>query len=377
MTSFLKSAFVALTVILVLLGVMIAWHYLHRPSPVQPSSAGSKTADDPVTQQVDSFDAFQLALASRVMQKLGEGSDDMSAIVATAAFPIGTLLRPKGAIPADWDYCKPSTLPSPIPAIRLFPSYSLSTKIALDANLGAQALEGLTSAGVNLKHTSDVKYEITETKIQILDDESIEGLIGNGKCSQYLSHHPGTRLIRGWVVGKVTFSVKVDNPASVQAKLAKGGFKASDNPDSHTISVSDADSEPIVELVSQFKMLSKATAPLKAEPVKTASVETTAPAQAHIYIEQDVRDSKSNGVEVVALLNSKWPHARVEPRVEQIPSDKVPEDGQVRFFNDSDSSFAQKCLDILRAKYPDMRAVRIGLASPSGQLEVWLPRVAK
>jgi hypothetical protein len=48
------------------------------------------------------------------------------------------------------------------------------------------------------------------------------------------------RLIRGTVLGKMTFTVKVDNPAKVKAKLAKvGGFSINDNPASSTLSIAD------------------------------------------------------------------------------------------------------------------------------------------
>ena len=44
-------------------------------------------------------------------------------------------------------------------------------------------------------------------------------------------------------------------------------------------------------------------------------------------------------------------------------------------FNESDLAIANRCVEILRKAYPDARVVRIGLPSPKGQLEVWLPKV--
>jgi hypothetical protein len=62
-------------------------------------------------------------------------------------------------------------------------------------------------------------------------------------------------------------------------------------------------------------------------------------------------------------------------KVQRIPSQKMPNVAQVRYFNDADSALADRCVGILRKVYPNARAVRIGLPSPKGQLEVWLPKV--
>ena len=362
-------------IVVALAAILVAWHFWHRP----PNIADNSGSHDPVSQQVNSFDEFQNALARRVMEQLRQGSEinDMSAIVATAAFPIGTLLRPQGAIPAAWDSCKPSNLPPPLAAARLFPSYKLSSQIAVDANLGARAIQGLNNAGVNLSQTSEIQYTVNDVFIQMLDDVSLDSLISTGACRDYLSQHPGSRLIRGAVVGKVTFTVKADNPATVKANLLHGGFQASDDPDSHTVSVTDSESEPIVELVSEFNAPQNATAKPKPQAVATGSVAPPAerPAKTHIYIEQDTADTKANATEIVGFLSAHWPSANVERQVEKIPSAKMPTGGQVRYFNDADLALAKKCVDILKNKYPTIRAVRIGLSSPRGQLEVWLPKV--
>jgi hypothetical protein len=100
----------------------------------------------------------------------------------------------------------------------------MSTDTALTANLGSSAIQGLDSAGVNLSHSQTVKYTIADTQIQIMDDKSVERATGQGNCGSYISAHPGVRLIRGAVIGKMTFIVKVDNPGSIKAKLAKFGF---------------------------------------------------------------------------------------------------------------------------------------------------------
>jgi hypothetical protein len=60
-----------------------------------------------------------------------------------------------------------------------------------------------------------------------MDDKSVNTVTAKGGCGKFISTHPGTRLIRGAVIGKMTFTVKVDNPSSVKAQLAKiGGFRS-------------------------------------------------------------------------------------------------------------------------------------------------------
>jgi hypothetical protein len=77
---------------------------------------------------------------------------------------------------------------------------------------------------------------------------------------------------------------------------------------------------------------------------------------------------------VVQFLRTGWPTANVESAVRLIPSQKMPEVAQVGYFAAADEVLANRCIAILKQAYPDVRAVRIGLTSPKGHLEVWLPR---
>jgi hypothetical protein len=363
----------------VLLGIIAIWHFTHRPK--NPLVTVTDKGDHNSVQNVGDFDQFQQDLAARVLNKFGAGSSgsDFSVIVATTAYPLGTLLRPTGSIPADFDDCVPAPAPTPYAAQRLFPSYTMSSDTALAANLGSRTLQGLDSAGVSLSQSSNVQYAIAETQIQIMDDKSVDQVTGKGNCGKYISTHPGIRLIRGAVVGKMTFTVKVDNPASVKARLAKiGGFTVTDNPQASTLSIVDAQSAPIVELLSEFGGgANPAASPTTPKPVETSPVRSPGPvgARAHMYVQEDVQDTPESGAKIVRLLRVGWPTAEVESKVQRIPSQKMPDVAQVRYFNDSDSALADKCVGILRKAYPNARAVRIGLPSPKGQLEVWLPKL--
>jgi hypothetical protein len=363
-------------VIAVLIATIVAWHFVHRPK--NPLVTTNDNGDQPSAQNVGDFDQFQEDLANRVLKQFG-GSSDFSVIVATTAYPLGTLLRATGSVPADLEDCVPAPLPKPFAAQHLFPSYTMSSDTALAANLGSGALRVLDSAGVNLKQTHNIQYTIADAQIQIMDDKSVEHVTGQGDCGNFISGHPGMRLIRGTVLGKMTFTVKVDNPATVKAQLAKiGGFSINDNPGSSTFSIADNDSQPIVQLLSEFGTSQNASvSPTTPKPVE-AAVPSRSPAsvdvRAHMYVQEDATDTPEAGTKVLQLLRKGWPTANVESQVQKIPTQKMPDVAQVRYFNAPDEAFANRCVEILKQAYPNARAVRIGLPSPKGQLEVWLPR---
>jgi hypothetical protein len=365
-----------IAVIVVLVAIIVTWHFAHRPK--NPLVTTNGNGDQPSTQNVGDFDQFQQDLANRVLKQFGGGSD-FSVIVATTAYPLGTLLRATGSVPADLEDCVPAPLPKPFAAQHLFPSYTMSSDTALAANLGSGALQGLDSAGVNLKQSQNIQYTIADAQIQIMDDKSVEHVTGQGDCGKFISGHPGMRLIRGTVLGKMTFTVKVDNPATVKAQLAKiGGFSINDNPGSSMLSIADNQSQPIVQLLSEFGTSQNASvSPTTPKPVEAAA-SSRSPAsvdvRAHMYVQEDATDTPEAGTKVVQLLRKGWPTANVESQVQKIPTQKMPDVAQVRYFNASDEAFANRCLEILKQTYPNARAVRIGLPSPKGQLEVWLPR---
>ena len=65
----------------------------------------------------------------------------------------------------------------------------------------------------------------------------------------------------------------------------------------------------------------------------------------------------------------------VASSVEKIDSLKMPIVAQVRYFNEADKPLAETALAQLQKQFPNAKLVRIALPAPTGQLEVWLPRV--
>lgn len=379
-----------IAVIAVLIATVVAWHFAHRPK--NPLVTTNSNGDQPSSQNVGDFDQFQQDLANRVLKQFGGGSD-FSVIVATTAYPLGTLLRATGSVPADLEDCVPAPPPSPFAAQHLFPSYTMSSDTALVANLGSGALQGLNSAGVNLKQSQNIQYTIADAQIQIMDDKSVEYVTAQGDCGKFISSHPGTRLIRGTVLGKMTFLVKVDNPATVKAQLAKiGGFSINDNPGSSTLSIADNESQPIVLLLSEFGTSRNASVSATTPTPVQVAVPVLHPAPPippppgpglppaptkvgpHMDVQEDATDTPEAGTRVVQLLRRGWPTANVESQVQKIPPQNMPDVAQVRYFNASDEVSANRCVEILKQAYPNARAVRIGLPSTKGELEVWLPR---
>jgi hypothetical protein len=376
MTPVGKNVVRLVAVVVVLVTVVVGWHFTHLPT--NPLSSNK---DHYSTQSVGDFDQFQQDLAARVLKQYG-GGKDFSVIVATTAYPLGTLLRSTGSVPADLEDCVPVPLPKPLAAQHLFPSYTMSRDTAIAANVGSGALQGLDSAGVDLKQSQNVQYSIDDAQIQIMDDKSVEQVTGQSNCGKYIAEHPGMRLIRGTVLGKMTFTVKVDNPATVKAQLAKlGGFTINDDPGSSSVSVADNERQPIVELLSEFGGGSTVSAahptpkPIEASVLPSHSSASVQPATPHMYVQMDAQDNPASGAEVVQLLHAGWPSANIESKVQRVPTQKMPDVGQVRYFNESDLAIANRCVEILRKVYPDARVVRIGLPSPKGQIEIWLPKV--
>jgi hypothetical protein len=370
----MKRVLFVLALVVCLAGAILIWHYTHRP--VTPIAASGGDEHSP-TQNVGDFDQFQNDLATRVSKQLG-GGGDFSVIVAIAAYPVGTLLGSVGSVPANLEDCLPGIEPKPFAAQHLFPSYTMSSETAFSANLGSGILQGVDNAGLNLKQSANVQYTITDTQIQILDDKYVQEAARQGKCGTYISSHPGTRMIRGTVLGKMAFTVKVDNPAAAKLRLSNlGAFTVKDNPGSSTVTIADTESQPIVELLSQFgNGQNWTTSTSRPQPVvQNPAITPTQPGAAHIYVQMDKQDNPASGSKIVQLVTTAWPSAKVESKVQLIPTARMPNIAQVRYFNESDIDKANRCVKIIQQIYPDARVVRIGLPSPSGQLEVWLPKV--
>jgi hypothetical protein len=397
----LKSFIAPAVIVLVLGAALFAWYRHFNPwhHDNQPTVNGGKGGGPPgpagPSFATDDFDTFQSNLAKVVSQRFNV--DPATVVVAPAAYNLGWLLNAVEALPDDQTDCVPAPMPSPLPAPHLFPSYKLGSNIAATMTLGSDALQQLTSASLNLSHSANLTYSIDDVQVLLMDGKTVESLATAGPCSAYVASHPKTRLIRGLVLGKISFSFTTDNPASAQAKLPKlGGVSANVDPNNSSVIVADNEPSQILEMVSVMvpatatapataappnqplptRMLSHAARPMTQMSAHGQGPTPVAPGTPHIYFQQDSADAPGAGAAVAAKLHQNWPNVVIETKVERIPSAKMPSSPQVRFFNAADQDLANQCRDHLKAAAGiDARVVRIGLAAPAGQLEVWLQKV--
>lgn len=356
-----------LVVVLLLFG---GWAWYHYWSPWRQSKAS------PSVIAVSDFDAFQKNLADRVSKQFGVNAD--SVVVAPAAYDLGWLLDSVQTYPADRTDCVPNPTPLAIAAPHLFPSYRLASNTAATMTLGSDALQQLTNASLGVSHQADLEYSIDNVQVLLMDLKTVDQVTRTGECGDYVSKHPKSRLIRGLVLGKVSFRFATDNPISAEAKLPKiGGISAKSNPNNSTVTVTDDQPSQILEMVSILgpEPIGQNTASVTPQVTPPpALVPTGGP---HVFLQQDKADEPNAGSQIAAKLQANWPGARVETKVERIPTSKMPSTPQVRFFNAGDQALANTCRDRLKAATGiEARVVRIGLVAPAGQLEVWLQKVA-
>lgn len=384
-----KGLVASIVVLLVAAGFAAWYHYW---SPWKADDGGGGIRSDGGSSQtsviaVSDFDTFQKHLADRVSRQFGV--DAASVVIAPAAYDLGWLLDSVQTYPADRTDCVPKPMPQAIAAPHLFPSYQLGSSWASTMTFGSEALQQLTNASLNVSHQANLVYSIDHVQVLLMDLKTVEEVSRNGACNEYVAAHPKSRLIRGVVLGKISFKFATDNPASAEAKLPKiGGISAKADPNNSTVTVTDDEPSQILEIVSILEMEPGGRKPASvtainrprgaAPPPNVAPApEALAPGTPHIFLQQDAADNPAMGQQVAAQLSAQWPKARVETRVERVATSKMPSSPQIRFFNAADQDLANKCRDRLKtATGIDARVVRIGLAAPAGQMEVWLQKAA-
>ena len=367
-----------------------------------------------------SYDQFRNDLAQEVSNDFHV--DPASVIVAPADWDVGTLLDNVRLWPTESAACRPAPMPAAISAGHLFPSYSIGSDIASTLTLGSANLQTALDTSVNLAHSANLVFSIAEPQIQFIDLSVLKH--PTGTCGQYIGQNPGDRIIGGVLIGKMSFTLKASDPSAVQQKLAGVGSFNFTNTDSSSLTV--ADQQPTKILLMIFTPAPQAgaapEAPATSGPPAPSPVTTAAPssaslaasstgtatfnpaeaarfshamvrrsalpapvamaaplpapvnAVAHIYFQQDKADAPDAGAILVRELQQAWPQARVEPKVELVQSAQMPALAQVRFFNVQDAGIAEQCRRILATGGFKARVVRIGIAAPPTQLEVWLPR---
>lgn len=316
----------------------------------------------------DSMDAFQKELANRASKALGT-AEDFNIVVTQAYYPIGTLMRTGSTIPIDYTACLPSIAPPSSATPSLFPSYELSSGLAIDFGLDNEVISKLVDFGITVKETDTVNVSVKAPKIQSLADTDLTKLLSKADCKGAVPASSAW-LVRGYLIGQRTFVLKTDKASNVKGKLEKlASFNVSVGSGNASLDITDTGEIGFLQIVSQVFVNPGIT---KQETLSVIKPQVTANAGL-VFVQRD-RVDKSNNAELIvtALSAGKFGVAKA---IERIDSSRMPKVAQVRYFNDADKTLAERALAQLQLQFPSATIVRIGLPAPSGQLEVWLPRV--
>jgi hypothetical protein len=92
-----------------------------------------------------------------------------------------------------------------------------------------------------------------------------------------------------------------------------------------------------------------------------------------VFVQSDYQDTSDKDELIVKDLRSA--SFNVESTIDRIKSSLMPRVAEVRYFNEADKDVADRALQEVRKTFPSATTVRVALPAPSGQLEVWLPRI--
>lgn len=322
-----------------------------------------KTADVPYIE----MDKFVGELATRANSKIG-AADDFQIVVAQAYYPIGTLIRAGTTIPIDYTACLPLAADSPekITAPNLFPVYTLSKSLAVDFGLDNEAIKSLADIGVTVKDKDDVLLTVKTPQIQAMADNPLKRLISRPDCQQSI---PATAawIVRGYILGQRAFTIKNDKSATFKGKIVKIASFNMSGDGAESLSLTDDSQVGFLQIVSQVT-----STPLSRIPVSVTKP-TVVSGTGRVYVQRDKQDVSGKAELVVASLRAS--SFKVENSVELIDTKRMPEVPQVRYFNKEDQPNAETAVLKLREIFPNAVVVQISLPAPTGQLEVWLPRV--
>jgi len=329
--------------------------------PKNPATDGGADVIKPI---LSDFDQLQNDLAKRTQTRLGY-ADDFQVVVSDINFPIGTLIRVGGSIPVDYSACQPDITPVALGAPSLFPSYTLSKNVAVDAGLDKGVISKLGELGVNVSASDKIKFSVKDTSITTLADTDLKKTTSKPGCREILKETPAL-IVRGYVEGQRDFSLVDTNTGKFNASIQKiGKFSVSGGKDS-TLSLTDSKKERFLQIISQIRISEDNTPPKYEKPSELNGV-------GRIYIQQDKEDKSTSGNEILNRLKAKGFRAQ---GVEKMDSVLMPEATKIRIFHSTDTQTGQTVLHEVQEKYPDAKLELLGLPAKPGTVEIWLP-VAK
>ncbi|WP_310596723.1 hypothetical protein [Aeromonas aquatica] len=330
---------------------------------------GVQTVDTPVPKtSYENVDQFYQEIANRVRSKTGADKvPDIIVIPSEAVWPIGTVLRPGTTFPADATACVvPSDKVLSAPTPNIFPDYSSTYKKSADLGIDNELIKKLIDAGVKFSDKDEVSLKVSNSALELIDDTTYSALTNTSACRTVLSGRE-LWIVRGYAIGKRTFVFSSDVEKTAEGKIEKiGSFNIDFGSGNRALKVTDDQPEKFVQIISAVKI---------EQGIAMTSLPSTPLGTGRIYIQKDRQDTSSASQNV--LNNLRAASFKVQSNIESIDSSKMPRIAQVRFFNESDREQAQEAASALKSQFPDISVIRLNIPSPMGQLEVWLPRVAK
>lgn len=356
----MRAWFAVLICVLVaaIAGVFI-WRGWPRPAPAEGGEGVVRAA---------SLDVLLKELAQRVAQQSGEAKD-FRVLVTVYQEPIGALMEPGRSIADDDVSCRPKTEPEKRDAPNLFPVIETNRAVAGDFGLQAP-LAQLGEAHASTRDADTVALRIDEPGRRALTGAVLRSVLNDPACRQAIGGRT-MWLVRGYISGRREVILSSDRSVDLKggAKLASFDIAPAGR---DKLSVKDDQDRMFLQIVSEVQ-----APPAPAAAAGSSEVRLAAPMRpvvapgGRIYIQQDVADDSNPAGTVLAALKGY----NVVPKVEKIPSAKMPRAPQVRYFNEGDKSKAEEVAAALKSARLQAEVVRIALPAPVGQLEVWLPRV--
>jgi hypothetical protein len=395
-----------------------------RPEPDQiprrVASAPASSADIYL-----SFDKLQADLKKRAREKIGD-APDYSIVVSDVSYPIGTLLRMNQFIPKSSCNIAAGKTPVAADAPSMFPGYRLSKSVALSLGLDSAVLSKVAELGAALKDDDVLSYQVNNTKVSVIFDDGLKELLATPECLQAIGDQK-LRMVRGHITGKRDFTLSSALAANFKAGVTQVGKVEISGSNGTGITMKDTeptafllvmtdvepsaqspgviktsatkiwlptssvDSLPGPPVWSQAKPMPQVTSPPIRKPGDTEAVDTEAVQKAigaakgavvlsKVFVHADalliyVQQDKADKTNTQALLKELRKTFKVAGSVEKLDSAKMPSRAQVRYFSEKDRAKAEEVVEQLKAQgYASAAPVYIGIASPPGQLEVWLPK---
>jgi hypothetical protein len=330
-----------------------------------------------------------VALLSSLANDATNSINDKKARVRAPLFgaeEIGTLIDPNGSIAVSRG-CRSAVEPvTQHPAGFPPGTYKITEGAAADFT---QGFIGGLAAHMNLGADDAINLAFDDVDAKILYDDDLTAMAQTPECQKAIN---GRKLwiVRGYIEAKRTFTITggMIDKASVENAASSTHFDVNANSRSSSVTVADKQAIPLFEIVSAFDPQSaqQLAAPAANNAAligvavvggkqQLAAVAPVTRATGRVFFQRDVADH--SGVAAILQESVRALNLPVEPKVEQIPSNRVPSRASVRYFNGADEAEAQRVFAVVKARFPDATLDRMRLSAPAGQMEVWIPRATK